>query len=963
MLRFILNVMGNPHEVSTKLASFPSSMGVHKPPFCCLQPWQMGSEFVTKCKTGVFQYVIVRFVNSTIMAVLSSFGLYEEGVLTIASPFIWITAVNVCSQGWALYSLFLFFVCVHKELQGIRPFSKFLCIKLVLFLSFWQSQMIGILVRSGLINSGLEHSAQEASVLLRASIVSFEMLVAAIGFAYAFPVTDFAPSCPTILTSYVHFNYESTSASAPTSALLSVTSNSPSPTFTQANSAAIDDADSITSCCLTGLLRSQQFQFPDRYYSDDPESGQQQQQQCPGQIPKSSAAAQCQFLSSSLLCCFRLAVDFKDWVLYWTPGLAQFVNAIPSPAAVLSALVIDFPHFSSHGFGPLLPIFWTSSTGATERRRSSSSNNSRASNGSGQTRQGLSSVPYPRPPKSPAAHVSRSSASRSHLGSIHHDLDSVLINERAVKGSGSGRGISPSHSSSTAGKSRKGGTGSGYNSGGSCGQGSPGRSRSRSQSSQHRSARAFAMIQKVPTLMGTPSPQCCTSHSNYTLTNNSSSSSTSCIGSGGGGGHSVYLPVKVSTVGIAAGKDTDYLTYREFDSMSECSDLSIDSSSHHSYTSNNNSNNSISTSFLHYHSSQPYAVPLALQHAPNPWTTSEAGDILRQPEYVSSGTSVHSKGSIHGGGSVHGGGNRSVYQYGYRSGATPVSPPQPPRNSDDTPSGINAHPVALSGSSAVISRCSPSSLPQSMQVGSFFSSCAPTPISCISEGVEAGEDVIGDWGSSRVGSCTMRCRSPTKLSSTTAGINSIAHTSAASAAVDATLLSSGDTSRHRNYAEHRSSTVGAGAAVMAAAAAAAGVAVGETWPTEHSAVPVTLPPSSSHPSADTSALNRTLLRDFDCTASSVPATRAGAGVEGTLCSGYDDDSHWEPNKRVAEKDGAHQTPAWSRALWMSSVPADDLVEDFGDLESQIAELCNSVTIASPIAQLKRFIKGKMSVYE
>jgi hypothetical protein len=178
-------------SAALRLASYPASMGMHKPPFCCLAPWQMGTEFVTKCKTGVFQYVVVRFINTILTTILFTLGLYEEGKYSVAKPFIWMTAVNFCSQSWALYSLFLFFLCAHKELHGMRPFSKFLCIKLIIFFSWWQGLIIGILVRVGHIQRGYGHSAQEMAVLFRCTLMSAEMVIAAIAFMHAFPVSEF----------------------------------------------------------------------------------------------------------------------------------------------------------------------------------------------------------------------------------------------------------------------------------------------------------------------------------------------------------------------------------------------------------------------------------------------------------------------------------------------------------------------------------------------------------------------------------------------------------------------------------------------------------------------------------------------------------------------------------------------------------------------------------------------------
>lgn len=166
-------------------------MGVHKFPLCCLSPWQMGAEFLINCKYGVFQYVVVRCCNSLLVMCLFSLGCYEEGVYSVYAPYVYIQACNCLSQGLALYSLLLFFLCAHKQLHDMKPFFKFLCIKLMIFLSFWQALSLGVMVRAGMITADYGHSAHQLAVLYRATIISCEMLIASIAFMYSFPVTDF----------------------------------------------------------------------------------------------------------------------------------------------------------------------------------------------------------------------------------------------------------------------------------------------------------------------------------------------------------------------------------------------------------------------------------------------------------------------------------------------------------------------------------------------------------------------------------------------------------------------------------------------------------------------------------------------------------------------------------------------------------------------------------------------------
>lgn len=152
----------------------------------------MGSDFLRRCKAGVFQFVVVRFLLAVLTLLLRIIGCYDEGNYSSNSSYLWITLVCCCSQSWALYSLFMFYHCSHRELITMRPFMKFFCLKMVIFFCWWQALGIGLLVKLGHINGAGGHSVQEVADLIQDLLISMEMLVAAIAFFISFPISEFA---------------------------------------------------------------------------------------------------------------------------------------------------------------------------------------------------------------------------------------------------------------------------------------------------------------------------------------------------------------------------------------------------------------------------------------------------------------------------------------------------------------------------------------------------------------------------------------------------------------------------------------------------------------------------------------------------------------------------------------------------------------------------------------------------
>lgn len=63
-----------------------------------------------------------------------------------------ISQIYNVSIGVALYCLAMFWVVVNADLRPFRPMPKFLCVKGILFFSFWQSFFISVLVAAGVVS-------------------------------------------------------------------------------------------------------------------------------------------------------------------------------------------------------------------------------------------------------------------------------------------------------------------------------------------------------------------------------------------------------------------------------------------------------------------------------------------------------------------------------------------------------------------------------------------------------------------------------------------------------------------------------------------------------------------------------------------------------------------------------------------------------------------------------------------
>ncbi|XP_030047529.1 transmembrane protein 184C [Microcaecilia unicolor] len=161
----------------------------HLPPLCCCPPWAMGDVLLFRCKLGVLQYTVVRPVTTIIALICQLSGVYGEGNFSFKNAWTYLVILNNLSQLFAMYCLILFYQALKEELRPLQPVGKFLCVKMVVFVSFWQAAVIALLVKVGVISEEQTwewKSVEAVATGLQDFIICVEMFFAAIAHHFSF---------------------------------------------------------------------------------------------------------------------------------------------------------------------------------------------------------------------------------------------------------------------------------------------------------------------------------------------------------------------------------------------------------------------------------------------------------------------------------------------------------------------------------------------------------------------------------------------------------------------------------------------------------------------------------------------------------------------------------------------------------------------------------------------------------
>ncbi|KAL6560646.1 hypothetical protein OROGR_004205 [Orobanche gracilis] len=153
---------------------------------CCFPPIPLDGRFIRRCKQGCLQFVILKPILVVVTLILYAKGEYEDGNFNPLQSYLYLTIIYTISYSVALYALALFYVACRDLLDPFNPVPKFIIIKSVVFLTYWQGVLFFLAAKSGFIKDNKEAAD------FQNFIICVEMLVAAIGHLYAFPYKVYA---------------------------------------------------------------------------------------------------------------------------------------------------------------------------------------------------------------------------------------------------------------------------------------------------------------------------------------------------------------------------------------------------------------------------------------------------------------------------------------------------------------------------------------------------------------------------------------------------------------------------------------------------------------------------------------------------------------------------------------------------------------------------------------------------
>ncbi|KIW70662.1 hypothetical protein PV04_02907 [Phialophora macrospora] len=124
---------------------------------------------------SIFQYCFIRVFFTIVSVITQALDLYCLESLSPAFSHIWVMVFETISISVAMYCLIQFYVQIKDDIRQHKPLLKITAIKLVIFLSFWQTIAISFLTSAGAVKATNHLQTPDIKVGIPALLLCIEM--------------------------------------------------------------------------------------------------------------------------------------------------------------------------------------------------------------------------------------------------------------------------------------------------------------------------------------------------------------------------------------------------------------------------------------------------------------------------------------------------------------------------------------------------------------------------------------------------------------------------------------------------------------------------------------------------------------------------------------------------------------------------------------------------------------------
>lgn len=147
-------------------------------------------------KRGILQYVWLKPIICAVTISSELTGWYNVNHIGVTSIYMWLMILYNFSVTLSLYCLAMFWKILWNDLKPFKPVGKFLCVKLIIFASYWQGVILAILNFTGLLpgSSNDQKHNTNIGVYIQNALLCVELVAFSIGHWYSFSYRPFTIS-------------------------------------------------------------------------------------------------------------------------------------------------------------------------------------------------------------------------------------------------------------------------------------------------------------------------------------------------------------------------------------------------------------------------------------------------------------------------------------------------------------------------------------------------------------------------------------------------------------------------------------------------------------------------------------------------------------------------------------------------------------------------------------------------